>query len=328
MMYARLMTTRELGRTGLYVSPIGLGCMQIAGRGIVATMFPAPPQTQVDEIIKAALDGGITWFDTAEMYGHGGSERALSNGLVYAGIKPGDVTVATKWAPFGRTAKSIERTIDDRLAALDPFPVDLHQIHMGFGSFSSTRSQLHAMARLAAAHEIGAVGVSNFSARQMEAAHAALAEHDISLATNQVQINLLHRNIESNGVLDTARRLGVTLIAYSPLREGILTGKFHDDRSLFANVPRLRRTVMRMSDKTLDRSAVLIDGLREIAAAHRATISQVALAWVIQNYGDIVVAIPGASKPRHAEEAAGAQKLSLSDEDLRRLSDLSSRVTG
>jgi aryl-alcohol dehydrogenase-like predicted oxidoreductase len=85
---------------------------------------------------------------------------------------------------------------------------------------------------------------------------------------------------------------------------------------------------MRMSDKTLDRSAVLIDGLREIAAAHRATISQVALAWVIQNYGDIVVAIPGASKPHHAEEAAGAQKLSLSDEDLRRLSDLSSRVTG
>ncbi|WP_353358983.1 hypothetical protein [Mycobacterium sp.] len=63
--------------------------------------------------------------------------------------------------------------------ALDPFPVDLHQIHMGFGSLSSTRSQLHAMARLAAAHEIGAVGVSNFSARQMEAAHAALAEHDI-----------------------------------------------------------------------------------------------------------------------------------------------------
>jgi aryl-alcohol dehydrogenase-like predicted oxidoreductase len=199
---------------------------------------------------------------------------------------------------------------------------------MGFGSFSSTRSQLHAMARLAVAHEIGAVGVSNFSARQMEAAHAALAEHGISLATNQVQINLLHRNIESNGVLDTARRLGVTLIAYSPLREGILTGKFHDDRSLFANVPRLRRTVMRMSDKTLDRSAPLIDGLREIAAAHRATISQVALAWVIQNYGDIVVAIPGASKPHHAEEAASAQKLSLSDEELRRLSDLSSRVTG
>jgi aryl-alcohol dehydrogenase-like predicted oxidoreductase len=145
------------------------------------------------------------------------------------------------------------------------------------------------------------------------------------LATNQVQINLLHRNIDSNGVLDTARGDVDRIL---PLREGVLTGKFHDDRSLFANVPRLRRTVMRMSDKTLDRSAVLIDGLREIAAAHRAAISQVALAWVIQNYGDIVVAIPGASKPRHAEEAAGAQKLSLSDEDLRRLSDLSSRVTG
>jgi aryl-alcohol dehydrogenase-like predicted oxidoreductase len=87
--------------------------MQIAGRGIVATMFPAPPQTQVDEIIKAALDGGITWFDTAEMYGHGGSERALSNGLVHAGIKPGDVTVATKWAPF-RADREEHRAHDRR----------------------------------------------------------------------------------------------------------------------------------------------------------------------------------------------------------------------
>lgn len=321
------MTTRELGRTGIHLSPIGLGCMQIASRGFTAAMFPAQPQTQIDQIIKSALDGGINWFDTAEMYGHGGSERALSSGLTNAGIKPGDVTVATKWAPFGRTAKSVERTIDDRIAALDPFPVDLHQIHMPLGSFSSIRNQVQAMARLADAHEIGAVGVSNFSARQMEIAHATLAQRGIPLASNQVQINLLHRDIETNGVLDTARRLGVTLIAYSPLREGILTGKFHDDRSLLAKMPRMRRTIMRITPKSLDRSAPLIDGLRGIAAAHSASLSQVALAWVIQNYGDTVVAIPGASKPHHAEEAAAAQKLTLSADELRRLADLSMAVT-
>jgi aryl-alcohol dehydrogenase-like predicted oxidoreductase len=183
------------------------------------------------------------------------------------------------------------------------------------------------MARLAEKHEIGAVGVSNFSARQMALAHAELAKRGIPLASNQVQINLLHREIETNGVLDTARRLGVTLIAYSPLREGILTGKFHDDRSLLAKMPRMRRTIMRITPKTLDRSAALIDVLREVAVAHSASVSQVALAWVIQNYGETVVAIPGASKPHHAAEAAAAQNLTLSDDELRRLAELSSTVT-
>jgi aryl-alcohol dehydrogenase-like predicted oxidoreductase len=320
------MTTRELGRTGIQVSPIGLGCMQFSGRGLVAaTLFPPIPQVQMDAIVKTALGGGISWFDTAEMYGRGRSEHALSSGLTHLGVKPGDVTVATKWAPLGRTAKSIERTIDDRLSALEPFPVDLYQINMPYGSFSSVRSQVRAMGRLAGAHEIGTVGVSNFSARQMEIAHAELAKRGIILASNQVQINLLHRQIESNGVLDTARRLGVTLIAYSPLRSGILTGRFHDDRSLVAKMPRMRRALF--SDKNLDRTAPLIDALREIAAAHSATISQVALAWLTTYYGDTVVAIPGASKPHHAEEAAGAMQVNLSEDETQQLAEISASVT-
>ena len=235
-------------------------------------VLSAAPQPQVDVIVNSALDGGITWFDTAEMYGRGQSERGLSAGLTHAGITPGDVTVATKWSPVGRTANSIERTIGDRLAALDPFPIDLHQIHFPAGNFSPIRKQVHAMARLAEAGKIRGVGVSNFTARQMELAHAALAEHGIPLATNQVQINLLHRGIERNGVLEKARRLGVTLIAYSPLASGMLTGKFHDDRSLLTNRPRVRRLINGLTDKRLDRTAPLIDGLRDIAAAHSATV--------------------------------------------------------
>jgi aryl-alcohol dehydrogenase-like predicted oxidoreductase len=262
------------------------------------------------------------------MYGGGNSERGLSSGLEHAGIKPGDATVATKWAPLLRTAKSIERTIGDRESALDPFPVDLHQIHMGYGSFSPVRTEVQAMARLVEACDIRSVGVSNFSARQMEIAHETLAARGIPLATNQVQINLLHRKIETNGVLETARRLGVTLIAYSPLASGMLTGKFHDDRSLVAKMPRARRLMTGFTDKKLDRTAPLIDGLREIAAAHQASISQVALAWLITYYGDTVVAIPGASKPHHAEEAAGAMKVTLSEQETQRLADLSTAVTG
>ena len=302
--------------------------MQFSGPGMVSRFFPPLPQPQIDVIIKAALDGGVTWFDTAEMYGKGNSERCLSTGLTHAGASPGDVTVATKWSPVGRTAKSVERTIGDRISALQPFPIDLHQIHMGAGGFSRVRTEVAAMARLVEAGKIRSVGVSNFSARQMEIAQATLAKHGLSLATNQVQINLLRRKIETNGVLDTARRLGVTLIAYSPLASGMLTGKFHDDRSLLTNTPRVRRLINGLTEKRLDRTAPLIGGLREIAAAHQATISQVALAWLITYYGDTVVAIPGASKPRHAEEAAGVLKVNLSPDESARLAELSRAVTG
>lgn len=327
-MYARLVATRELGRTGIHVSPIGLGTMQFSGAGLMSAFYPPLGQAQVDVIVKTAVDGGINWFDTAEAYGHGKSERRLSGGLENAGIKPGDATVATKWAPLLRTAKSIERTIGDREVALDPFPVDLHQIHTGYGSFSPVRTEVKAMARLVEACDIRSVGVSNFSARQMEIAHETLAARGIPLATNQVQINLLHRKIETNGVLETARRLGVTLIAHSPLASGILTGKFHDDPGLVAKLPRARRLMTGMTDKRLARTAPLIDGMREIAAAHQASISQIALAWLITYYGDTVVAIPGASKPHHAKEAAGAMKIALTKAQTQRLADLSMAVTG
>ena len=301
--------------------------MQFSASGMLSGFFSPMSQGDADSIVKTALDGGITLFDTAELYGRGESERRLAAGLAHAGIKPGDVTVATKWPPIGRTARSVGRTIADRLSALDPFPIDLHQIHFGFGGLASVRKQVEAMAQLVESRKIRAVGVSNFTAKQMATAHVILAEHGIPLATNQVQINLLSRNIERNGILDAARRLGVTLIAYSPLRSGMLTGKFHDNRDLVAAMPRPRRTINGLTNNNLDRTTPLIDAMREIADAHRATVTQVALAWLITNYGDTVIAIPGASKPHHAAEAAGAMKIALNTEETQRLTDVSNAVT-
>jgi aryl-alcohol dehydrogenase-like predicted oxidoreductase len=287
------MTTRRLGRTDIYISPIGLGTAQFAGKGWITALSPTVPQENVDTIIKTALDGGITWFDTSEMYGGGTSERALARGLTHAGITPGDVTVATKWLPLGRTARNIERTIGQRLVALQPFGIDLHQIHLNRGGFSSVRAQMRAMARLVEAGTIRAVGVSNFTTRQMEIAHHELAKFGIPLASNEVQINLLHRRIETDGMLDAAQRLGVTLLAYSSQRQGILTGKYHADRSLIQGVHPVRRKVMGLNPEGLDRSQPLINAMRDIAVGHQATVGQVALAWLVGYYGDTVIPIAG-----------------------------------
>ncbi|MCD0446607.1 aldo/keto reductase [Glycomyces sp. A-F 0318] len=317
------MRTRRLGTTDREITPIGLGCMQFSNIGAGGRFYGATSRDTATAIVRTALDGGVDWFDTAEMYGGGHSERTLATALRDLDVRPGDVAVATKWTPALRTARSIGATIGDRLDALQGFPVDLHQIHMPFGALSSLASQVKAMARLQRRGRIGAVGVSNFSAAQMERAAAVLAAEGLSLASNQIQLNLLHRDAESSGVVATARRLGVTLIASSPLRSGLLTGRFHDEPERLERVRFIRRALGRFNRRTLDRTRPLIEELKRIAAAHGASPSQVALAWVVTFYGDTVVAIPGASRPEQAAEAAASGDLVLGGRELDRLDEAS-----
>lgn len=316
---------RALGRTDIAVTPIGLGVMQFAGgSGVFRAMFPPIEQTAMTDIVRAALDGGIGWFDTAEMYGGGRSERGLAAALDALDVRPGRVTIATKWLPFLRSARNIGATIGERQAALDPYTIDLHQIHQPW-SFSSPEAEMDAMADLVEAGVIRAVGVSNFDERRMRRAHAALARRGLPLASNQVHVSLLHREIEANGVLAAARELGVTIIAYSPLDSGLLTGKFHFEPERLKATPIGRRMGLR---RKLDRSRPLIDALESIAEAYDATLAQVALAWLLDRYGETVVAIPGASRPKHAADAAGALDLTLTEREIERLDEVSERVSG
>jgi aryl-alcohol dehydrogenase-like predicted oxidoreductase len=317
------MERRRLGRSDIQISIVGLGCWQFSeGFGIVGGWWEALPADAVQEIIDASLRGGINWFDTAEAYGKGRSERALAAALTRLGQKPGDVVVATKWLPLLRTASSIVKTIDQRLACLSPFAIDLHQIHQPF-ALATVDAQAQAMAELVQAGKIRTVGVSNFSAKRMRAAHAALARRGIPLVANQMPYSLLDRRIESNGVLAAAKELGITLIAYSPLAQGLLSGKFHDDPSLIRKSPGPRKFLPNFRAKGLERSRPLVEELRKIAAAHGATPSQVALNWLAHFHGDTVVVIPGATKRRHAEENVGSMGFTLSQEELRRVDELS-----
>jgi len=316
---------RRLGKTEIEITPIGLGCWQFAGgRGMSALFWKSMPQDEVDKIVKTALEGGINWFDTAELYGYGRSEKALSTALTNAGKVDGEVVVATKWSPFLRTAGNIPRTIGDRQRYLAPFKIDLYQIHNPT-SFSSVEAQMNAMAALVKAGKIRSVGVSQFSPAQMRRAHSALAKHGIPLASNQVWFNLVHRNPERNGVLGTARELNITIIAYSPLSQGLLTGKFHKDPELVKKLPFLRRR-MTVSRVLIEKSRPLIKTLEDIARSYNCSAAEVALSWTVNVHSDSIVAIPGASKTEHVLQNIRALKLKLTSQEMAKLDELS-RVT-
>ena len=304
---------RHLGKTDIEVTPIGLGVMQFSGKGLMYRMMLSDiPHGETNAIVKTALEDGINWFDTAEMYGFGRSEHSLVTALSLAGINDDDVIIGTKWNPLLRTARNIPRTIKNRTRFLKGYSIDLYMVHNPF-SFSSPEDEMNAMADLVEAGIIRSVGVSNFTTEQMRKAHGALEKRGLHLAVNQVQYNLLHRNIEKNGVLAAAKELGVTIVAWGPLASGLLTGRYHNDPEILNQTPAIRRWRFKQS---LDTSRPVINALEEISTRYGVTQGQVALNWVIHFHGDAVVAIPGASRVRHAQESAGAMKFQLSEDDL------------
>lgn len=178
-----------------------------------------------------------------------------------------------------------------------------------------------AMAALVSQHKIRAIGVSNFSVPQMRRAHTALARLGFPLASNQVRYNLLERGIEVDGMIAAARELGVSIIAHSPLEQGLLTGKYHQGRN------GLPARTFPFSKKTIERTTTLMHTLRAIAQSHSATTAQVALAWLTQFHGEVVVAIPGAKSTRQASENGEALDIRLSSIELAVIDNLSRRLS-
>jgi aryl-alcohol dehydrogenase-like predicted oxidoreductase len=317
---------RRLGGTDLEISALGLGCWQFSkGSGMVGRFWPVLDQKEVRGIIKTSLEGGINWFDTAEVYGKGKSEEALAEALNELGDEAKEALIATKWWPLFRTANSLISTIEERLRALKGRQIDLYQIHQPF-SMSSVRAQMDAMATLLKNGNIRHAGVSNFNAQKMREAHAVLKSYGFQLVSNQVKYSLLDRRIEENGILDAAKELGMTIIAYSPLEQGILSGKFHKNPELIKNITGPRKYLSHFKPTGLEKTKPLIDLLNSLAQEYGVTTSQIALNWLIHFHGDTVVAIPGASKIRHAEENIGTLTFKLSDEHLNEIDRVSKQV--
>ncbi|HNT26233.1 MAG TPA: aldo/keto reductase [Anaerolineales bacterium] len=314
---------RTLGKTDIQITPIGLGMMEFSGgRGLFGAAFPPIPQDEKNATVRAALDGGINWFDTAELYGQGVSEASLAAALKAAGKSDAEVVVATKWWPLLRTARNIPITIQDRIRFLDGYSISLYMVHQPYG-FSTPESEMDAMADLVEAGKIRSVGVSNFNAERMRRAQAQLQKRGLPLAANQMLYSLLNRSIETDGTLEAAKELGVTIIAYTPLASGLLSGKYHKNPELLKKKSFIWRGRMQ---SRLEASRPLVQAMEEIGGKYNATPAQVALNWVIHFHGDTIVTIPGATKVRQAEESAGAMKFKLTADEMARLDELSRKI--
>lgn len=268
----------------------------------------------------ASLDRGITFFDTAEVYGDGESERIIGKMLAaersasgetgaHAGRRP---VIATKFfpAPWKLNVRSaLLSSLKASVARLGVDKVDLYQIHgpislRGHGAIADA---------LAAGKEAGlldAVGVSNYSIKETRSIAAELEKRGLKLATNQIEFSLLRRAPETSGLLACCQELGVVPLAYSPIGQGRLTGKYSA-----ANPPPGRRTFSAHPMEQVDRVVAV---LREVGAAHAGdhgdrTPSQVALNWLIAKGA---VPIPGAKNRAQAEENAGGTGWSLTDAEV------------
>ena len=263
----------------------------------------------------AAIAAGITLFDTAEIYGFGESERLLGR---FVQGSDGPVALATKYfpLPWRMNGQAVADALTASLRRLQQPTVDLYQVHWPFDFLMGQRELMAALAQEVKQGRIRAVGVSNYSAQQMVTAHQYLAAWGVPLAVNQVQYSLLHRAIESNGVLVTAKQLRVTILAYCPLAQGLLTGKYtiHSDRQPTG----ARRISPKFSRNGLVKIELVIKTLGAIAQTHSKTPAQVALNWLIgQNH---VVPIPGAKNAHQAQQNAGALGWTLTPEEKAQLS--------
>jgi len=316
---------RKLGNSDLLVSPIGLGGWQFSKRkGLSGKYWGLLEDSEIVKIVRASLNGGVNWFDTAEVYGWGESEKALSKALEKSGYKRSDIILATKWWPLFRRARSLTKSIHKRLTTLNTDYIDLYQIHHPF-SFSSIRAEAKAMAELVDNHKVRYVGISNFSANKMRQFHNEVSQYDLSLVSNQVNYSLLNRKIETNGILETARELGISIIAHTPLARGLLTGKFHDDPDLIKRRKGFRKYQKPFRREGLRKSQPVISALRELAEKYGVSTSQIALNWLINFQGDIVVAIPGATSVAQAKNNSDSMGFNLTKNELDYLDVVSSK---
>jgi len=309
--------TITLGQNGPVVTPLCIGTWAWGDKLFWNYGNDYGPE-QLQEAFTAALQAGVNFFDTAEVYGMGLSEKFLGE-FMQQTQQP--VQIATKFGPlpWRFTGQSVSDALTQSLKRLQVEQIALYQVHWPFAFFLSQKTLMNALADEVKRGRIAAVGVSNYSAEQMRDAHQILADRGVPLAVNQVRYSLLSRQIESKGIVATARELGVTLLAYSPLAQGLLTGKYTIDS---AQAPTGARKIdPRFTKEGLQKIAPVISLLRSFGEKYDRTPAQVALNWLICQGN--VIPIAGVKTAEHVRQNAGALGWRLNEDEIQELEKVS-----
>jgi aryl-alcohol dehydrogenase-like predicted oxidoreductase len=290
--------------TAKKISKIGLGTWQFGseewGYG------EAYSERTAYAIVRRAVELGVTLFDTAEIYSAGRSERILGRAL---GKDRESAFIADKIFPLAPGIPPVKQRAKASAIRLGVSQLDLYQVHYP-NPIVSDRMIMRGMRSLRQAGLVGEVGVSNYSAARWRDAENALHGRVLS---NQVEYSLVHRSAEHD-LLPFAESHGRMIIAFSPLAQGLLSGRYHGTSRPENSV---RATSSRFSGDSIERTKPLITVLREVAEAHSATPAQIALAWVIQH--PVVAAIPGASSVEQLESNIAAAEIQLADDEYQAL---------
>ncbi len=302
------MATTTLGNTGIEVTPIGFGTWAW-GDSLFWGYGKDYGEVELRQAFQAAVNKGITFFDTAEVYGFGKSEELLGKFIKETSA---NTQIATKYMPLPWRFRSedVTNAVTASLKRLKLPSIDLYQVHFPFPSLLSQEGLMNALASEVEQGRVKAIGVSNYNAEQLREAHKLLARRGIPLAVNQMRYSLITREIETNGVLAAARELNVTILAYSPLAQGLLTGKYTS-----ANPPTGARSLdRRFQSSGLHKLQPVLNKLNELGTKYSKTPAQVALNWTICQPG--VIPIPGIKNAAQVEQNAAAIGWELSAEDV------------
>ena len=314
------MGRRMLGKSSLEVSEMGLGAWSWGDR---SGYWRGWTKEDSFEAFKTALEGGCTFIDTAEVYGFGLSEEFIGEFKGKLDSSYPEPELATKYAPlpWRQTSGSVVQACEKSLERLRVDKVGLYIQHWP-GFFLNAFSNEATLVGLQECLDKGlcdAVGVSNFNEKRVRNAAAFFEKNDSCLSSNQVQYSLLYREPERNGVLEACQEYGVTLVAYSPLGQGLLSGKYTMD-----NRPEGPRK-MYFTDSRFSQVNVLIDLLKQISASrdNQVTPSQIAINWCICKGA---LPIPGAKSASQVKDLLGSVGWRLTDGEMMELDSVSMKI--
>jgi len=312
------MKKNKVGHSALSVTAEGYGCMGLS------EFYGPTSEYDAEKILHSVIENGINFLDTADIYGYGNNEKLL--GKVLQNYPEDEVVIATKCGVVRDVNNPLYREVNNSCDyILHCFEksserlnrkIDLYYLHRVIQNPDSLREAMTTMYELRSDSKISAIGLSEVNAETIRFAHELLMElsgNQFGLSAIQTEYSLMSRDIECNGVLDTCKDLGISVVAYSPVSRGLLSGKLQNLNALSQNDS--RRYLPRFMGDNLKANNNIVNELMIFSTANGMTPAQLALAWIINNDAEIIP-IPGTRTPQYLDENIRAAEITLTPDQI------------